>query len=203
MQLYREGRTFEELQMGLALATGGGPGSVAYLDEQERTVLTSWVALVMLTLEELGVPRDLLAAGAAGMGSGVDSGSMDVEAQARTGERSPYLMGMLDYVKQTLGLYDNGTSLAMLSGLQAMVRDGAPPSPAMQVRASLCALAPAQSDEARSSRLPCSVREVGVASPNPRFSHPLCAPTETLDPDLVSLLRHGNRSCSSTAASCC
>ncbi|GLI62381.1 hypothetical protein VaNZ11_005000 [Volvox africanus] len=166
VELYREGRTFGELQLSLKLATQGArrcrvrgtegsntaaatvaaasaPGDQQRLDAgeeealppllqgQEEDVLVSWVALVFLTLEELEVPRvrmqqqqqpreeeELAGAGASGrggdMGVGKGSGSM---AAGNT-----YLRGMLGYVRQTLGMYDEGQTLARVAGLQGLVQ---------------------------------------------------------------------------------
>ncbi|GIL91238.1 hypothetical protein Vretimale_18838 [Volvox reticuliferus] len=164
VELYREGRTFGELQLSLKMATQGArtrrsrgaedsdaataapasaPGGQQRLaaDEeevlppllqgQEEDVLVSWVALVFLTLEELGVPRDripqqqgeekaeLAGAGTSGRGADVgDSGSGSSSMAAG----NTYLRGMLGYVRQTLGMYDEGQTLARVAGLQGLVQ---------------------------------------------------------------------------------
>ncbi|KXZ54251.1 hypothetical protein GPECTOR_5g341 [Gonium pectorale] len=143
LELYREGRSFEEVQLSIKLAAQGGTrrgvqaasaeaGAVddggarssasaeaiarlPLLQGQDEDVLVSWVALVFLTLEELGVPR----AGAGQPppqqpGPGLAGGGMAAG--------SAYLRGMLGYVRQTLGMYDEGQTLAIVAGLQGLVQ---------------------------------------------------------------------------------
>ncbi|PNW78658.1 hypothetical protein CHLRE_09g388050v5 [Chlamydomonas reinhardtii] len=176
VELYREGRSFQELQLSIKAATQGGGWAVRpaadpsgsdtaaddgtngeavvlppLLQTQEEDVLVSWVALVFLTLEDLGVPRDKepadarrdVAPGAAaaglgatsgpgaaapggGMGLGVGAGGLGSMASSST-----YLRGMLGYVRQTLGMYDEGQTLARVAGLQGLVQQssGAATSP--------------------------------------------------------------------------
>ncbi|KAG2431579.1 hypothetical protein HXX76_009593 [Chlamydomonas incerta] len=158
VELYREGRSFEELQLSIKAATQGGgwavrpaptSGSDTAADDgtngeavvlppllqlQEEDVLVSWVALVFLTLEDLGVPRDkepadaAPGAGAAGAGTSAGPGSAasgGVGAGGGVGamaSSSTYLRGMLGYVRQTLGMYDEGQTLARVAGLQGLVQ---------------------------------------------------------------------------------
>ncbi len=92
-------------------------------------MLVSWVALVFLTLEDLEVPRDKQPAdigrqqqqqgarparGAGGAAGGGMEGGMAAS--------SAYLRGMLGYVRQTLGMYDEGQTLARVAGLQGLVQ---------------------------------------------------------------------------------
>lgn len=92
----------------------------------------SWVALVFLTLEDLGVPRDKQPAdvgrqqqkgarpargGGSTAGGGGGGGSESGMAAS-----SAYLRGMLGYVRQTLGMYDEGQTLARVAGLQGLVQ---------------------------------------------------------------------------------
>ncbi|PNH04456.1 hypothetical protein TSOC_009377, partial [Tetrabaena socialis] len=93
-------------------------------------VLVSWLALVFLTLQELGVPRDREqqqqqqgeAEGqqqASTAAPGVRGGGMAGASGMAGG--SAYLRGMLGYVRQTLGMYDEGQTLARVAGLQGLV----------------------------------------------------------------------------------
>ncbi|EFJ44191.1 hypothetical protein VOLCADRAFT_106518 [Volvox carteri f. nagariensis] len=138
VELYRGGRTFGELQLALKMATLGrssssssrgarargsssesdtGVGDKAeggevvvppLLQAQEEDVLVSWVALVFLTAEELGLaPGDLR------------------EQPARTNpqqqQQQPEGQGQGQQAV-TLGMYDEGQTLARVAGLQGLVQ---------------------------------------------------------------------------------
>ncbi|KAG2490115.1 hypothetical protein HYH03_011421 [Edaphochlamys debaryana] len=153
VELYREGRSFEELQLMLRLATQGaaararaaasaaasgaeaeaGTGGEEVvqpplLQSQDEDVLASWVALVFLTLDELGVPRDLVSSASDSSAPTSYSGAGPAISVAGPGggggksEGSTYLRGMLGYVRQTLGMYDEGQSLTAVAGLQGLVQ---------------------------------------------------------------------------------
>lgn len=112
--------------MGLQMMSSSGEDMAPPpLDASSTSILTQWVALVMLTLEELGVPQDLLEARM----QGVATASLDCgdSPDPRVSKKSPYLQGMLSYVQQTLGMHESGTTLAMMSGLQDLVRSADTP----------------------------------------------------------------------------
>ncbi|KAG2453028.1 hypothetical protein HYH02_002363 [Chlamydomonas schloesseri] len=156
VELYREGRSFEELQLSIKAATQGGGWAVRpaptsgsdtaaddgangeavvvppLLQSQEEDVLVSWVALVFLTLEDLGVPRDKEPSSAKrDAAPAVAAGSGGVGGAGGMASSSTYLRGMLGYVRQTLGMYDEGQTLARVAGLQGLVQQssGAATSP--------------------------------------------------------------------------
>jgi hypothetical protein len=88
-------------------------------------------------LQDLGVPRDKEpgsvkrdAAPAVAAGSGGVGGAGGMASS------STYLRGMLGYVRQTLGMYDEGQTLARVAGLQGLVQ---------QVRCVRCVLCVSES----------------------------------------------------------
>lgn len=80
------------------------------LQADEEDVLVTYLALIVLTLEQLGVQQQTL----------------PPTEQQRQGEqnvaRSEYLSGIADFVSATLRGYDSGNNLASVGGLQALVR---------------------------------------------------------------------------------
>lgn len=102
------GGTFNELKMSLQLANMGSQPQL--LHPMEEDILTSWLALICLALSELGLSMP-------------DGSGRVADPAGPAEQRSAYLKGMGAYVAQTMALYDSGTTLAAITGLQRVVRE--------------------------------------------------------------------------------
>ena len=90
---------------------------------REEEMMLTWVALVTLTLEELGVPRDLDPAAAAGQAPAVGGPSLRSNNSNGSSTAGQYLAGMAGYVQQTLAMYEGGQTLQSVAGLQELVQE--------------------------------------------------------------------------------
>ncbi|GLC45992.1 hypothetical protein PLESTM_001812100 [Pleodorina starrii] len=137
VELYREGRTFGELQLSLKMATqggrvrraraagGGDRGLVVsaaaandgeageeeeeevvlppLLQGQEEDVLVSWVALVFLTCEEIGVPRDRVPAEQQQQGQQQQQQQQQHSSKGREAARTEAVVVAAGLVQQSSG----------------------------------------------------------------------------------------------------
>lgn len=99
VEAYLSGQSYNSIQMDIKLATLGSSSN------ESDDVLPAWVALVILTLQELGVA----------------SASELVESDASE-DQARFLQGMRGFVQQSLKMYDQGYTLERLRSLQSTVQ---------------------------------------------------------------------------------
>lgn len=134
LEQYLQGTSFSAIQMDLALSLAAATESV------DQDTLSAWVALVMLTLEELQVQRPPPSP-CSQRPSGLDtnvvaSSNTNMVADGASPDQARFLQGMREFVRQTLGLhYASGYTVQRLTGLQRLVAGeaGAQPGGAQAV----------------------------------------------------------------------
>jgi hypothetical protein len=120
-------------QLALQLRELQAPqGTPQALSSQEVDLITTWLLIIMLTAQELGVPFGWQPGGAAarsgsssdgGGGSAASGGQPAAEGGGVTRRHGPQSLGLLAYVKSTLGRYDSeGHNLARVAALQSVTR---------------------------------------------------------------------------------
>ncbi|GAB4814423.1 hypothetical protein N2152v2_001469 [Parachlorella kessleri] len=131
VQMYRAGYTLDDVKLSISL--GGLEYGGQLLSPLHEDLLLSWVAIVMMTLKQVGVP--LSNEGAARLQTRGGSGELTEGSSRMT-------RGMQNFVKQIFTLYLNGTDLYRLQLAQSMAGNapkmeggegGEGPSPAMQI----------------------------------------------------------------------
>jgi hypothetical protein len=132
VEAYLSGQSYNSIQMDIKLATLGSSSN------ESDDVLPAWVALVILTLQELGVA----------------SASALVEADASE-DQARFLQGMRGFVKQSLSMYDQGYTLERLRSLQSTVQR-AQGGAAAQVMQEYTRMVLLTVEVAASAGLPCS-----------------------------------------------
>lgn len=139
---------FDELKTELKLANLGGR-MLDTGDAMAEDVLVTWLAIICLTLSEIGVSPG-----------------------AQEAEQSPYLQGMAGMVKQNIKQYDDGYTLQSISAIQALARQGEggqPPSPFIVLMQQYTRLVLLTLEVAAALRLPCNRRldnPVSLAAPS-------------------------------------
>ncbi|MEW5298543.1 MAG: hypothetical protein WDW36_001655 [Sanguina aurantia] len=116
LQLYLSGNSLSDIQ--LTLRMGNCTSTPPPLSTEEEDVLVTYLSIIVLTLEELGVQQQ-----------GYLTPSQQEQQQMlelRRAGRSEYLGGMAGFVTVALKGYDEGSSLAGVGGLQALTRQSTP-----------------------------------------------------------------------------
>jgi hypothetical protein len=107
-------------------------GAPQALSPQEIDLITTWLLIIMLTAQELGLPFGGpagVAAAAAGGPSSSGGGGGGAQAGV-TRRHGPQSLGLLAYVKSTLGRYGSeGHNLARVAALQSVTRQPGPADP--------------------------------------------------------------------------